>query len=118
MDEGRNAPAAKPTIKIDDFTKINIRIGTVTNAERVPSSNKMLKLVVDFGSEKRQILTGIGQHLEPDHFIGKQMPFILNLEPRKIMGLESQGMIIAADIAGKPVLLHPEKEVPGGTKVM
>ncbi len=77
-------------------------------------TDKLIKLEIDFGNEKRQVLTGVAEFLEPSHFVGKQIPVFTNLEPRKFKGEESQGMILAVDVDGKPVLLHPEKEVPNG----
>ena len=105
-------------ISIDDFKKVEIKIGKILNAEKVEGADKLLKLEVDFGAEKRQILTAMAQFFQPEHFIDKSVPFIINLEPRKIRGLESQGMILAADDPdGKPVLLLPEKEMPPGSSV-
>lgn len=106
------------TIKIEDFQKIEIRIGKVIEASRVENSDKLIRLLIDFDTEKRQVLTAMAEFLVPEHFLGKQVPVLCNLAPRKIRGAESQGMIIAADIDGKPVLLHPEKEVPNGTRII
>jgi methionine--tRNA ligase beta chain len=105
-------------ITIEDFKKVEMKIGKILTAEKVEGTDKLLKLEVDFGSEKRQILTAMAHFFSPEHFIGKSVPFIVNLEPRKIKGLESQGMILAADGPdGKPVLLMPEKEIPPGSQV-
>jgi len=104
-------------IELTDFEKIEIKIGTVTEAEKVERSEKLIKLTIDFGSEQRTIVTAMAQYYEPEHFTGKQMPFIMNLKPRKFLGIESQGMIMAADIDGKPILIHLEKEVPNGTMI-
>lgn len=105
------------TITIEDLEKIDIRIGTVLNAEKVENADKLLKLTVDFGEETRTILTAMALQYEPEHFIGKQLPFILNLEPRKIKGIESCGMILAAEGTEGYVLLAPEKEIPNGSKI-
>lgn len=103
---------------IEDFEKIKIKVGTVLNAEKVPNSDKLIKLEVNFGSEKRIILTGLAESLSPDHFVGKQLPFVCNFEPRKLRGIESHGMLLAADDEkGIPVLLITEKEVPNGSEV-
>ncbi|WP_266363704.1 methionine--tRNA ligase [Tellurirhabdus rosea] len=110
-------PEAKPEITYDDFAKMDIRIGTILEAERVPKSDKLLKLKVDDGHGQRQILSGIAKHFAPEDLIGKQVTFLANLAPRKMMGLESQGMILMAeDRDGSLALLPPHKPVwNGGT---
>lgn len=102
---------------IDDFQKLAIKIGTIRSAEKIEGSSKLLKLDVDLGHEKRQILAGIGEKYKPEDLKGKQIPILANLDPRMMMGLESQGMILAADINGDPVLLHPDKKVANGATV-
>ncbi len=92
-----------------------MRIGTILVAEPVEGSEKLLRLEVDFGEYKRQILSGIAKWYKPDDLVGKQMPFIVNLEPRQMMGMESQGMLIATDNEDGAVLLFPEKQVPAGS---
>ena len=104
-------------ITLEDFKKADIRIGKVVSAEKVKGADKLLKLEVDIGSEKRQIITGMAEFYEPSHFVGKELPLLLNLEYKQFKGLESQGMILAADVDGKPVLLHPKREVPAGSVV-
>ena len=104
-------------ITFDDFKKLDIRIGKILSAEKVSGTDKLMKLEVDFGLEKRQMIAGIAQFFEPDHLIGKEIPVLLNLEPRSFKGIESQGMILAIDVNGEPVLLHPEKEVPPGSVI-
>jgi len=104
-------------INIDDFKKVEIKIGKVLSAEKVENADKLIKLEVDFGIEKKQILTAMAEFFSPDYFVGKEMPFIVNLEPRVLKGLESQGMILASHADGMPVLLHPEKEIPPGSPV-
>jgi len=100
----------------EDFKKIEMKIGKVIVAEKIEKSDKLLKLEVDFGEEKRTIVSGIAEVYEPDNLIGKQMPFVTNLEPRTIFGIESNGMIIAAhDEEDKPVLLFPDKKTPDGS---
>ena len=84
-------------------------------AEKIEGTDKLLRLEVDLGTEKRQIVAGMAQFLEPGHFIDKLLPVLVNLEPRKVRGIESQGMALAVDVEGKPVLLHPEEEVPPGS---
>lgn len=103
-------------ISFDDFTKIELRIGTVIEAEEVPGSEKLIKQIVDFGDEKRQILSGIKKWYKPSDLVGKQFVYVTNLEPRMMMGLESQGMILATDTE-KPSPIKPAKKVPAGTKI-
>lgn len=102
---------------IDDFQKLSIKIGTIRKAEAVEGSSKLLKLDIDLGHEKRQILAGIGQKYDPKDLKGKQIPILANLDSRMMMGLESQGMILAADVDGEPVLLHPDSKIANGTSV-
>lgn len=105
-------------INIEDFAKIEFRVGTVISAEEVEGSEKLIKQTVDFGEEfgTRQILSGIKQWYKPSFLVGKQFIYVVNLEPRKMMGLESQGMIMATDTE-KPILLKPSKKVPSGSKI-
>lgn len=105
------------TISFDDFKKLDIRIGKIISAEKVENSNKLLKLNVDFGAEQRQILAGIAKFYEPDSLVGKECPFAFNLEPKSLGGLDSQGMILCPSDGDRPVLLHPDKEVPPGAVV-
>ncbi len=103
-------------ITFDEFSKLDIRIATIEICERVEGTDKLLRLVVDVG-EKRQIIAGIAEYVNPEEIIGKQIPVIVNLEPRKIRGLESRGMILAVDSKDGFALLNPEKEVESGAKV-
>jgi methionyl-tRNA synthetase len=107
----------KPIISIDDFAKLDIRIGKVIQAEKMEKSNKLLKLTVDTGIDQRTVLSGIAQHYKPEEIIGKEVTLIANLAPRKMMGIESQGMILMAEEPdGKLRLIHPsEAVVPGST---
>ncbi len=102
---------------IDDFQKLAIKIGTIRKAEKVEGSSKLLKLDIDLGHEKRQILAGIGEKYDPKDLKGKQIPILANLEPRMLMGMESQGMILAVDVNGEPFLLSPDKKVANGSKI-
>lgn len=104
------------TISFEDFKKLDIRIGKIISAERVGGYEKLLKLKVDFNSEERQIIAGIGKFYEPESLINKECPFVFNLETKVIAGLESRGMILAVDDKG-PVLLYPDKEVNPGSSV-
>ena len=108
-------------ITYDDFAKLDIRIGTIESAEKMPNGDKLLKLQVNFGEEKRQILSGTAEFYSPESLVGKQCPFLINLEPRKIKGEESQGMLLAIDPSGDKkdcVIMHPEKKVDNGTRVV
>ncbi|HNU76538.1 MAG TPA: methionine--tRNA ligase subunit beta [bacterium] len=108
----------KPLIKFDDFSKVDMRIGYVESAEEIEGSDKLIKMQVDFGDMgKRQILAGIKSNYTPADLVGKKLPFVVNIEPRKIMGNESQGMILAADFEDKPVIFHLEKDVSNGTLI-
>ncbi len=106
-------------ITIDDFKKVEARIGKILAADAVEGSEKLIKLSLDFGEETpRQILSGIRQWYTPESLIGKQMLFVTNLAPRTMMGLESQGMLMAVDGPdGAPIFLVPEKEITPGAKV-
>jgi methionine--tRNA ligase beta chain len=104
-------------ITFDDFMKLDIRIGTVTAADKVAGADKLIRLELDLGGEHRQIVAGMATTYAPEEFIGKQVPILVNLEPRKLRGVESQGMILAVDVDGKPVLLLPDREVPSGSVV-
>lgn len=107
-------------ITYDDFTKLDLRVGTVTEAERVEGSDKLMKLQVYLGAEfgHRQIVAGVGISYEPEALVDSQIIVIVNLKPRKLMGLESQGMLLAAhDDEDKPLLLRPDTKAPHGSMV-
>jgi methionyl-tRNA synthetase len=93
---GDQEPVIDDTISIDDFVKVKLRTGVVREAERIAKSEKLLKLQVDLGTEKRQILAGIAKHYAPEDLIGKTIVVVANLKPAKLMGYESQGMVLAA----------------------
>ena len=108
----------KNEIVFDDFTKLDIRIGTVLECEKMKKSNKLLKLLVDTGIDKRTILSGISQHYEPESLIGKQVTVLVNLAPRRMMGIESEGMILSAeDTDGALQLIVPMNKVDNGSSV-
>ncbi len=104
-------------ISFADFQKLDLRVGTITSAEPIPDSDKLVKLVVDIGGEERQLVAGIAKVYTPESLNGKQIVVLTNLEPKKLMGYESQGMLLAADTDGIPVLLTPTKAVPAGTSI-
>lgn len=116
--EGREV-LSHPEITYDEFIKLDIRIGTITAVDIVEDADKLLKLTVDFGEvEPRQIVSGIRMFFEdPQFLVGKQCPFVVNLAPRVIRGLESQGMIMAASTENMFALLLPHNSLPAGTKV-
>ncbi len=103
-------------ITIDDFKKINIVVGTIKEAEEIPGSDKLFKFLVDIGQENRQILGGLKLSYTKEFLIGQKVLVLENLEPKKLMGFESQGMILAAsDENDKPVIIQPIDSVPNGT---
>jgi len=107
-------------ITIDQFVAVEMKVGTILTAEYIEGADKLLRLTVDFAEETgpRQILSGIRQYYEPEALVGKQCPFVVNLEPRTLRGLESNGMILAVKTPeGGAVLLHPDKDVPAGSKL-
>ena len=108
----------KPRITIEEFSKIEVKVGTVQAAERVPDTDKLLKLTVDFGEEggARQIVSGINEYVpDPGTLIGRQLAFVTNLEPRTIRGLESNGMLFAVGQGDTFAFLSPDRQVPPGT---
>jgi len=107
-----------PEISYDDFAKLDIRVGTVVAAELVPETDKLIKCTIDFGEfGTRTIVSGVAQWKTPEDLIGKQLPYIVNLAPRVLRGVESQGMLLAASDEAGVALLFPEREVPKGTKL-
>jgi len=103
-------------LKFEDFTKLEIKIGTIKEAERVEGTDRLLKVTVDMGTEERQVVAGFGHKYSPEDLIGKQVPIVLNIEPANIKGVESQGIFIALQ-DDEPVLLLPEKKVSNGAIV-
>ena len=111
-------PAASEKISIDDFSKIELRVGLVKVAERVPKADKLLRLEIDIGTEVRQVLAGIAEAYEPETLVGRKVVIVANLAPRKMRGLESNGMIVAASLdGGKPVLAGFLEDVPVGARL-
>jgi methionyl-tRNA synthetase len=112
------APQGAQTITIDDFTKVDLRVAQVLVAERVPKADKLLRLEVDLGYEKRQILAGIAQYYEPEKLVGRKIVIVANLAPRTMRGLESNGMLLAASLdGGAAVLAGFLEEVPLGARL-
>ncbi len=111
------AEPGKPTITFDDFCKLDLRVGKVVEVAEHPNADKLLVLQVDLGTEKRQILAGIRKYYAPESLLGQNIIIVANLAPRKMRGLESQGMLIAAstdDEKSDVVILTTEKDVPAG----
>ncbi|MCD6236069.1 MAG: methionine--tRNA ligase [Thaumarchaeota archaeon] len=105
-------------VDFSDFQKLDIRIGRVVSAEKVEGSTKLLRLVVDFGEFKKQSVAGLGHIYEPSYFLNKQFAFVVNLKPKKIRGIVSECMMLAAVVDENTVApLVPDKEVPNGCKI-
>lgn len=104
-------------IIFDEWLKLDIRMGEIKKAEKIEGADKLLKLEVDLGGKTRQLVAGIAEHYKPEEIVGKKIPILANLEPKKLKGVESQGMILCATDGDVPVLLLPDKNVPAGAKV-
>jgi methionine--tRNA ligase beta chain len=105
-------------ITFADFEKNELRVGKIVEAIQVPESKKLIKIIVDFGSEKRQAVAGLLKYYKPEELVGKKCVFLLNLQRRMIAGIESQCMILAAeDAAGNVSVLQPEKDIAEGSKI-
>jgi methionyl-tRNA synthetase len=110
--------AVKPEIVFDDFAKIDLRVGTIVAASKVEKADKLLQLSVDLGFETRTIVSGIAQHFEPESIVGKQVTVVVNLAPRKMRGIESNGMILMAEDAnGKLHFINPSDNINPGSGV-
>lgn len=110
-------PAPAGQITIDEFMRVQLKTAKVLTAERVPKSDKLIKLIVTLGSEQRQIVAGIGKKYEPADLVGKSIVIVANLKPAKLMGIESQGMVLAAGDTDVNGLVTTLEEVDPGTKV-
>lgn len=113
------APSAEDTapLTIDDFLKIELKVAIVLAAERIEGADKLLKLQLDLGTERRQIVAGIAKAYAPEQLVGKRIVVVANLKPAKLRGVESQGMLLAADLGGRPIVATFEEDVPPGTRV-
>jgi len=108
----------KPLITIDDFKKVELKLARVVSAELVPKSNKLLKIQVEIGAEKRQVVAGIAQHYKPEDLVGKMIVIVTNLQPAKLMGQESNGMLLAAsDSTGKLAVLTVNADLESGAGI-
>lgn len=111
-------PAEEAPITIDDFMKVQLRVGEILAAEPVPNATKLLRLTVQAGEDDtRTILAGIAEFYQPEQLVGRQVVLVANLQPRKMRGIESQGMLLAADVDGRAILLQPDSPVPVGSRV-
>lgn len=118
MAAGRNINPQKDNISFDDFSKMDIRVGTILEAEKLPKTKKLLRLKIDTGLDQRTVVSGIAEHFNPEEIIGRQVTMLVNLEPRNIKGIESQGMILMAEDAdGKLVFVGPDKKIGNGSEV-
>jgi methionine--tRNA ligase beta chain len=105
-------------ITFAEFQKLDLRIGKIVEASQVPDSKKLIKILVDFGTEKRQAVAGLLKYYKPEELVGKKCIFLLNLQRRMLAGIESQCMVLAAeDEAGNVVILQPEKDIVEGSKI-
>ncbi|MBS1934412.1 MAG: methionine--tRNA ligase subunit beta, partial [Bacteroidetes bacterium] len=111
-------PTTKSTIQYEDFAKLDLKVGTILSAEKVEKADKLLKLEIDLGFEKRTIVSGIALHFKPDEIVGKQVTVVANLAPRKMRGIESNGMILMAeDSSGKLHFVNPDNMINPGAPV-
>ena len=111
------APQEPPRLSIDEFRRVDLRAGKILEAERVPKSSKLVRMIVDFGSERRQIVAGIGKKYAPEDLVGRICPFVTNLQPARLMGVESNGMIMAGHRGDDPVLLAFLEDVEPGSPI-
>jgi tRNA-binding protein len=124
MSENPDTAGAKPVIEYDDFAKLDLRVGTVREAGDHPNADRLIVLKVDLGDQQRQIIAGLKAWVDPASLVGKQIVVVANLAPRKMRGLESQGMLLAAsdmssgnELPDNVVPLGPHTEVPAGSRV-
>ena len=111
------ADTGPPLLSIDRFMEIDLRVGIVLEAERIPKADRLLRLQVDLGNERRQIVAGIAESYEPETLVGRRIVVVANLKPARLRGVESQGMLLAGDLGGRAVLASFEEPVPPGTRV-
>ena len=117
-EETVHPPDLKPEIQYDDFARLDLKIGTILSAEKVAKTDKLLKLEVDLGYEKRVVVSGIALHFKPEDIVGKQVVVVANLAPRKMKGIESNGMILMSEGKdGKLIFVNPDEKTPPGASV-
>jgi methionine--tRNA ligase beta chain len=109
---------AELEIPFEEFQKLDMRVGRILEANQIPGSRNLIRMIVDFGTEKRQAVAGLLQWYKPEDLVGRKCVFILNLQRKKMMGVESQCMIFAAeDDKGNVVIIQPEKDIAEGSKI-
>ena len=119
----KDKPVEKPAapepkrLSIEQFFELDLRVARIVSAEPVEKTDKLLKLQIDLGSEQRQIVAGVAQAYESEALVGKRIIVVANLKPARIRGVESQGMLLAADLEGRPIVATFDEEVPPGTRV-
>ena len=104
-------------VTYDDFAKLDLRIAKITQVEKIPGKSRIVKGVIDLGEEKREVIIGGAEYYPPEELVGRKVIVIANLEPRKIAGIESNAMLLAADLNDKPYWLTVNEDVPVGTKI-
>ncbi|MEM3363922.1 MAG: methionine--tRNA ligase subunit beta [Candidatus Micrarchaeia archaeon] len=107
----------QPVVSYEDFQKLDIRVVRITSVEKVDKSEKLLKLIVNTGEDERVVLAGIARDYDPDELIGRKVVAVLNMEPRRILGIESKGMLLAAEEDALLSLLVPDKDVSEGSRI-
>ncbi len=115
FNEGRKRLSV--TVTYDDFAKLEIRVAKIVEVEKIPGKTKIVKGMIDLGEEKRQVIIGGAEYYQPEELVNKRVIVLANLEPRKIGGIESHGMLLAADLSDKPFWLTVNEDVPPGTKI-
>jgi len=104
-------------ISYDDFTKLDVRVAKIVSAEKIPGKTRIIKGTIDLGEEKRDVIIGGAEFYEPEDMVGRQVIVIINLEPKKMAGIESNAMLLAADVNNKPYWLTVNEDVPLGTQI-
>ncbi len=105
------------TVSYDEFSKLDLRIAKIVSVEKIPGKSKIVKGVIDLGQEKREVIIGGAEYYQPENLIGKTVVVVANLESRKIAGINSNVMLLAADLDNKPVWLTVSEDVPVGTQI-
>ena len=117
LKEGKPIEGGKNLISYDEFQKLDIRVALVEKVEKVPKADKLYKLSIDLGTEKRTIVAGLAEFYKADELEGKKIIVLTNLEPRKLRGITSEGMLLAADFEDKVSILVPDKDIPLGANI-
>jgi methionyl-tRNA synthetase len=109
--------AALPPVPLDDFAKLDLRVGEVVAAEAIPKSKKLLKLTVSLGGEERTVVAGIAEHYAPGDLVGKKIVIVANIEAARLMGVESRGMLLAGSVGGRLAVVTLDRDLPPGAKI-